>query len=322
MKKVLKFVLWLLLIVIVVVGAFLIYVQVDGIPKYEADNVDLKIDATPEMIANGARIAAVQCYVCHKGSDNKLSGRLLNELPSVFGEIHSANITQSGEHGVAKWTDGQIYALLRTGVKPGGQYLPIYMPKYPHLSEYDIKSVIAYLRSDRPEVQASEIAKVPSKPSLLVKFLTHVNPDFKKIPLSKEPVAEPDTANLVAYGKYLVTGRYDCYPCHSADFTKVNMMHPEQSAGYLGGGNKMLTPNGKEIFTANITPDATGIGDWTEEDFKSAMIVQKNKGGHSLRQPMLPYTGMTDLEVKAIWQYLLTVPKINNTVNRQWDKEL
>jgi mono/diheme cytochrome c family protein len=320
MKKVGKVLLYLIIAVIVVIGGFAAYIQIDGIPKYEVEKVDLKVEVTPERVALGQKIAAVQCMVCHRGSDGKLSGRLISELPPEFGEIHSANITQSKEQGIANWTDGQIYYLLRTGCKPDGQYLPVYMPKFPHMSETDIQSVIAWLRSQSPEVQASEIAKVPSKPSFLVKFLSHVA--FKKIPLNKAPIADPDTNNLPGYGHYLVTGRYDCYPCHSADFKTLNMEFPEKTPGFCGGGNAMITMNGNLIYTANITPEEkTGIGTWTEEDLATALRNSKNKDGKTLRNPMLPYNGLTDLEVKAIFKYLKTVPTITNTVQRQWDKE-
>ena len=321
MKKVLRFLLYLILAAVIIIGGFIAYIQIDGIPKYPTEKVDLKVESTPDKVAVGAKIAAVQCMVCHRGSDGKLSGRLLNEIPPEFGEIHSANITQSKEHGIGNWSDGDIYYLLRTGVRPDGQFLPIYMPKFPHMSEYDIQSVIAYLRSERPEVQASEIAKVPSKPSFLVKMLCHVA--FKKIPLNTQPIPEPDTTNLQDYGKYLVTGRYDCYPCHSADFKKVDMAQPEKSFGFLGGGNSLITQEGNIIYTANLTPDEeTGLGNWTEDDFRNVMLLQKSKDGHSIRPPMLPYNGMTDLEIKAIWQYLRSVPKIKNKVDRQWDMDL
>jgi len=196
----------------------------------------------------------------------------------------------------------------------------VYMPKFPHLSDYDLKSVIAFLHSDNPVIQASEIPKVPSKPSLLTKFLCFVA--FKKIPYPAAPIAVPDTTNLVELGHYLVTGRYDCYPCHSADFKTLNMEFPEKTPGFMGGGNKMVTVEGKTRFTANITMDEqTGIGHWTLEDFTSAMLHSKNKDGHTLRNPMLPYNGMTDQEIKAIWAYLQTVPKINNKVDRMWDQD-
>ena len=321
MKKFLTGLLFLVLAIVVLIGCFVAYIQIDGIPKYETEKVDLKVEITPERVAMGSKIAAMQCVQCHRGSDNKLSGRVLGEVPTDFGEIHSANITNSKEHGIGKWTDGEIYYLLRTGCRPDGQYIPVYMPKFPNMSEYDIQSVIAWLRSEQPEVQASEIASVPSKPSFLVKFLSHVA--FKKIPLNQKPIAEPDTTNLSAYGRYLVAGRYDCYPCHSADFKTLNMEFPEKTGGYCGGGNTMLTMEGKPIFTANITvDDETGIGTWTEEDFVKALHEGVNKEGKALRFPMLRYNNLTNQEVKAIFTYLRSVPVIKNKVDRQWDKDL
>lgn len=85
----------------------------------------------------------------------------------------------------------------------------------------------------------------------------------------------------------------------------------------------MVNLNGNQIFTANLTADdATGIGTWTEEDFKKAMHEGINKEGKSLRDPMLRYNGLTNQEVKAIFTYLRSVPVIKNKVDRQWDKDL
>ena len=322
MKSVLRLFLYLIIAVVVLGICFVLFIEIDAIPKYSVEKTEFP-QVTPDSasVALGAKIAAVQCVICHTGSDGKLSGRLLTEVPPNFGEIHSANITQSKEHGIGNWTDAEIVYFLRTGVKPKtGQYVPIYMPKFPHMSDSDIRCVLAFLHSDMPVVQASEVATVPCKPSFLTKFLSHVA--FKKIPYPSAVIQEPDTTNLVAFGKYLVTGRYDCYACHAADFKTVNMAEPEKSPGYFGGGNTLITPGGHKIFSANITSDEeTGIGTWTEEDFANVMRNMKNKDGHIIRQPMIPMNGLTDLEVKSIFQYLLTVPKIKNKVDRQWDKE-
>lgn len=320
MKKFLRVFLYLVLFVLVAVVGFVLYIEIDGIPKYSVEKIDFpQVQGDSTMIAQGLKIASVQCIVCHRGSDGKLSGRLLNEVPQ-FGEIHSANITQSKEHGIGKWTDAEIVYLLRTGCKPDGQYIPPYMPKFVHMSDRDLQSILAFLHSANLVVQASEIPKVPSKPSFLAKFLSHVA--FKKVPYPKEEIKKPDTSEAVAYGKYLVTGRYDCFPCHSKDFKTVRVDIPELSEGYCGGGNEMININGHKIYTANITPDEkTGIGSWTEDDFRNAMLIQKNKAGHSLRPPMLPFNGMTNAEIHGIWEYLQSIPKITNEVNRQWDKE-
>lgn len=320
MKTVLKLFLYLILLVVVAVIGFVSFIQLRGIPKYEVDKIDYpQVVSDSDLVANGAKIATVQCIVCHRGSDGKLSGRPLTEVPD-FGEIHTANITQSKEHGIGKWTDAEIAYLLRTGVKPDGQYLPPYMPKFPHMSEYDLKSIISFLHSDMPVVQASEIPKVPSKPAFLTKFLCFVA--FKKIPYPSAPVPHPDSSDMVVLGKYLVTGRYDCFPCHSKDFKTMRMDQPELSEGYLGGGNKIIAQDGAARYSANITSDEeTGIGLWTEEDFAKALRESKNKAGKTLRNPMLPYNGMTDTEVKAIWAYLRTVPKLKNAVDRHWDQD-
>ena len=321
MKKILRAAGYLALTVIVLALAFVAYLQITGIPKYEVEKVDFpQVQVTPERVAMGAKIAAVQCAVCHMGSDGKLSGKLFQDLTPDFGEIHTANITQSKTHGIGSWTDAQIAYLLRTGCKPNGQYIPIYMPKFAHMSDEDLKSVIAFLHSDNALVQPSEIADVPSKPSLLVKFLSHVA--FKKIPYPTAAVAEPDTNNAVAYGKYLVVGRYDCFECHSKDFKTCNMEFPEKTEGYMGGGNALITLEGGIRYSANITMcEKTGIGTWTEQDLARALREHKNKDGKTIREPMLPYTGLTDLEVKSIWQYIQTVPVIVNKVDRKWDQE-
>ena len=321
MRTILRYLVYVLILAIVLVVGFVTFVQVRGIPKYAVEKIDYPhVMSDSDLVANGAKIAAVQCIVCHRGSDGKLSGRLLQELPPDFGEIHSANITQSKVTGIGNWSDADIAYLLRTGCKPDGQYLPVYMPKFPHMSEYDLKSIIAFLRSEHPVVQASEIAKTPSKPSFLTKFLCLVA--FKKIPYPATPIAHPDTNDLVKMGHYLVTGRYDCYPCHSKDFKTLNMEFPEKTEGFCGGGNKMITLDGKERFTANITMDEeTGLGSWTLDDFSNALRNSKNKEGKTLREPMLPYNGLTDLEVKSMWAYLHTVPKIKNAVDRKWEQD-
>lgn len=323
MKKTLRYLGYLLLLVVVFVAGFASFILVRGIPKYDAPtNIPVvKVDINPETVATGAKIANVQCNFCHKAADGKLSGKLIGDLPPDFGEIHSANITQSKEHGIGSWTDGEILYFLRTGVRKNGQYAPIYMPKYTHMSDDDLKSVIAWLRSDAPMVQAVETPTVKPSPSFLVKFLSFVA--WKPMPYPASPIVQPDTNNVKKYGEYLVLGRYECWSCHSADFKTLNFTNPEATPGFCGGGNLMYNLDGKKIWTANITPDEkTGIGSWTEDDFRRVMHESKNKAGKSLRYPMLPYTALTDHEVASIWQYVRSIPKVENEVDRQWDKDL
>ena len=60
-----------------------------------------------------------------------------------FGVIYSKNITKDPEHGIGKWTDGELLYLLRTGIKPDGRFLPV-MAKLQKMSDEDIQSIVAF----------------------------------------------------------------------------------------------------------------------------------------------------------------------------------
>jgi hypothetical protein len=119
------------------------------------------------------------------------------------------------------------------------------------------------------------------------------------------------------YGRYLVTGRWQCFGCHSADFTTVDDLHPERSGGYLGGGNGMPDVTGRIVYSANITPDSeTGIGDWTLEQFRRAVVEGIRPDNRPLLYPMVPFRLLTEAELEAMFAYLRSVPAIQNKVPR------
>lgn len=314
MKIILKFLLWAVVTVIVAVAGFLIFLQVRGIPTFATEKPSYQAVVNPTNVERGEKMASMLCNSCHKSMDgNSLTGRLMLDAPKIFGELHSANITQDKKFGIGDYTDGELLYLLRTGIKKNGKFVVI-MPRFNHLSDSDINCIIAYLRSDRPMVQAKPVATVPCDYSLFSKFLCLVA--FKPAEMPKQPIAAPDTNNLLQYGRYLAVDLYNCYACHSADFAKLNDEYPEKSAGFFGGGNKLLTMDGKEIKSLNITFHPTGIGGWSEEKFSRALRSGIKDGEPALRYPMEPYARLTDNEVKAIYTYLQSVPKIDNKVPR------
>ena len=70
-------------------------------------------------------------------------------------------------------------------------------------------------------------------------------------------------------------------------------------------------------FAANLTPDATGLGAWTEEVFIQAMRTGKHAGvGRPILPPMpwFNYAKMTDDDLKAVFAFLKSLPPISNTV--------
>jgi mono/diheme cytochrome c family protein len=72
-------------------------------------------------------------------------------------------------------------------------------------------------------------------------------------------------------------------------------------------------------YAANLTPDATGIGNWQESSFITALREGKFKGMPSARPIMPPmpienFKDVTDDEIKAIFAYLKSIKPINNLV--------
>ncbi len=72
-------------------------------------------------------------------------------------------------------------------------------------------------------------------------------------------------------------------------------------------------------FTANISSDATGIGNWTEAQFIKALREGKYKGLDNSR-PLLPpmpwfvYKNMTDDDLRSIFAYLKSTRPVKNVV--------
>ena len=144
------------------------------------------------------------------------------------------------------------------------------MVKLPNASDEDLRDIIAFLRSDDPLVKAQDVDNHDSRPSFLTKALCRVA--FKPFPYPTQQKPAPPPGDAVAFGRYLVNVRLLCFSCHSADFKTNDELHPERSAGYLGGGNAMPDIGGKLVHTSNLTPDAeTGIGRWSVEDFRRAL---------------------------------------------------
>lgn len=117
---------------------------------------------------------------------------------------------------------------------------------------------------------------------------------------SEAIVQDPD---LIEKGRYLAIAG-NCVTCHTTD------------NGYsYAGGHAFYTPFGI-IYSTNITPDdQTGIGLWTEAEFKRAMHEGVDADGGHL-YPVFPYqsyTKVSDKDVSAIFAFLRTVEPVSYT---------
>ena len=142
---------------------------------------------------------------------------------------------------------------------------------------------------------------------------------------------------LIKRGKYLTTVG-GCNDCHSPkvmtaegpmpDTTRLFSGHPsEEKLNIKSDKEWMLFSPGLTAFVgpwgvsyaANLSPDDTGIGNWSFEQFKTAIRKGKYKGLEAGR-PLLPpmpwqqYRHMSDEDLKAVFTYLKSLRPVNNVV--------
>lgn len=112
----------------------------------------------------------------------------------------------------------------------------------------------------------------------------------------------------VQRGDYLVNSILNCGNCHT----------PRGPAGAdkpFAGGNPFESPAFK-VFSSNITPDKeTGIGNWSAEQIKKAIMHGVRPNGTALAvMPSSFYGALTTTDADAIVAYLRSLKPIRNEV--------
>ena len=122
---------------------------------------------------------------------------------------------------------------------------------------------------------------------------------FIFIPVQRSKPAQPLPADWQAeagQGEYVFHAA-DCVACHTAD-----------DGERLAGGRAIESDMGT-IWSSNITPDdETGIGTWSYDDFRAAMVDGIAEDGTHL-YPAMPYENyrlMKEEDLRALYDYLMT----------------
>jgi mono/diheme cytochrome c family protein len=306
------------IIVAVVIAAALtlFFIKYPDVPPAPS----LSIERTPERIARGKYLAehVTGCMDCHsardwkyfaaplvKGSEGK-GGEVFDENIGVPGTLYAPNITPAG---IGRLTDGELFRTITSGVTREGRVLFPLMP-YPNLtmlSDEDLYSIIAYIRTLTPIENSVQTSHVNFPMNLII----------RTVPARHIPQPVPDENNPQAYGKYLVTAA-GCADCHTPQSNGNPIAGME-----FAGGMEFKTPQGT-IRSANITPDAsTGIGGWSREAFiarfkhfasDSAAHVPFDSVQTQTIMPWDFYAGMTEKDLAAIYTHLKTVAAVRNEV--------
>jgi mono/diheme cytochrome c family protein len=284
-----------------------------------------KIEATPQRVDRGKYFVhhVSICFDCHsertpayalpfKPGREGVGGFVWDKRIGFPGMLAASNLTPDPETGLGKWTDGEILRAMREGVDREGNALFPIMPygHFRHMSDEDAKSIVAYLRTIAPQRYAKPAKSLDVPLNFVEKFVPQ--------PLTA-PVPEPNRADSVAYGKYLVSVAA-CAECHTPKDDKGNSL-PGMD---LAGGFEMHAPDFR-VVTANITPHPSNwMGRCSKEEFIgrfrafsgfTADTAPPAPKGRNTLMPWIAYSGLTDEDLGAIYDYLKTVKAIENKVN-------
>jgi len=265
-----------------------------------------------KVLERGAYIADLGgCVLCHTAidmgtmrpvRDKAFAGGL--EVLEKFGTWRSPNITPDPETGIGRWTDEQIIAAIREGVRPDGTKLAPMMPWpfFRDMTDDDARALVAFLRSVPPVVNKVERAQLPQLP-------VPAMPPAKRVDPKDDPIG---------HGAYLASIMH-CMMCHTPQTEKG----PDFSKAFAGGFELGMPPGMGEgqVISSNITSDpTTGIGKWKEEQIVSTLKTMVRPDGTAITGPMMFYaqtwSHLKDEDASAVAKFIKAIAPVKNKVPR------
>ncbi len=305
MKKVKRILKWTGIILLLLIAGITITTASRQNLKYDAPYPAIKASKDSAIIARGKHLAlsVAHCAHCHskssadsllkQGLDIPMDGGFAFNLP--IGTIYSSNITSDSVWGIGKYSDAEIARSLRYGVHRDGRAVFDFMP-FHNLSDEDLTAILSYLRTQKPVAY--------KKPENKLNVIGYVAKAFLVKPVGPseriEVKVKPDTT--AAYGRYLTLNAANCSGCHTE-----RGLSGEYTGALLAGGMPMENGN----VPPNLTPDSTGrLFGWHQQSFINRFRMGKLKQNSEM--PWAMYQQMTDVELKAIYNYLLTVKPVRS----------
>jgi mono/diheme cytochrome c family protein len=236
----------------------------------------LSVVVTPERVARGERFGSL-CASCHSPeADAAMTGKdFLGEGAPPIGDFFAPNLTPTH---LANWSDGEIVRAIREGIHRSGRSLLI-MPAeaFRHLSDEDVQSIVAFLRSLQPE----GVDTPPNHLNVLGAIMANIAPIFEAQSPITEPVLAPPAGPTAAYGAYLSS--FSCEMCHGADL--------------LGNAEFQVPP----LLAVPLA--------WGEEAFIKFMRTGTRPDGSSVDGETMPWEDLGRLfsdneELRAIYAHL------------------
>jgi mono/diheme cytochrome c family protein len=297
---------------------------------------DASTDGTTQsQAARGQYIMNVlaQCTFCHTPllpNGMRDLDKLLSGVDCFFdvdpadgvGCISTRNLTNDAT-GLKNATDAQIKMAFQQGIRTDGKKLAPVMPYwiFHNMSDADADAVVAYLRTV-PGV--SHTVKANEAPWTMYNDGTIPQAPFAsqaEIPMPRGGVNNQSAMR----GRYLAGQVGLCIDCHTPEVVP-NTLVLDFARAY-GGGRAFPKealglvdtsfPYPPLIMTRNLTPDATGLKDWTREQIKNAIAIGKDQDGKAVCAAthggvISPYAALEPQDLEDIVEYIYELPAVVN----------
>jgi mono/diheme cytochrome c family protein len=308
--KILKILFAIVASILLLIGIGAVYLLI-AFPK-TTPPPQIHVEVTPQRIQHGEYLAkhVTGCVVCHAnrasnyygdpviaGTEGK-GGLFVTDGKSI---LNAPNITP---YALSSWSDGEIARAVISGVNKGGDPLFPIMPYqlFSSLTQEDLFSIIAYVRSLPAIKNDVPRSKLAFPMNWIVRTIPHPATIRTDTPKNR--------------GEYL-TRIASCIECH----TPVDDHHRPIPGMEFAGGQKF-----EHVVSANITPDPeTGIGKWSRENFINTFkrfdtpegrTIELAEGTPNTVMPWSAFSGMTEEDLGAIYDYLRTVKPVHHAVQR------
>jgi mono/diheme cytochrome c family protein len=266
---------------------------------------------TTALLARGEYIvrSVAVCGSCHaenprQNRDGPLSGGMAFRSWRL-GTLRAANITPDSATGIGAWSEAELVRAIRNGVDRDGEVLAPVMPYewFHEMSDRDAFAVARYLKS-----QPAVVHDVRNNTNLVFALAESL---FLHPESNGDPVLGPQRAATAEYGQYLANHVALCAECHTPRHGLMDA--PDHSRLFAGDARP---PKGFPANPANLTPDSTGIGAWTEDQFITTLRTGVDPQGDTLHafMPWHQFRRMATEDLRAIYRYLRRVPPIRNEV--------
>ncbi len=253
----------------------------------------VKISIDEESLQEGKRIFQYRgCEACH---GEELQGVVYLENPAI-GQVITPNLTK-GEGGIgSERTNLDLIRAVKYGVGPNGTAL-LFMPstEFYFLSNQDLAVVLSYIRSKPPVHNQPDPSQLSTTGFIVMNLTQEITfLPAELIPPGEETPPSPEPGLTREYGEYLALS---CPVCHGLGMSggEISGFPPEwPAAGNLTSGPGSRLPT------------------WGKAGFIE-IIQNGEKHGRSIHPDYMPWTSyrhMNDLELQAVYLYLMSLEPV------------